>query len=133
MKEYPWRVDMKGIHKEPWPAVFEALHSAAHMSGRPEESGMQEQHSTGDCNAGAGLGPHRPPAIHRESPHFQRAPMEAALDTCGEARCVYVRVLYADETSDAALLAVEAVRGQVDAGDLKFEDATPNRKDGYRP
>lgn len=56
--------------------------------------------------------------------------MEAALDTCGEARCVYVRGLYAGEMVYAALLPVEALRGQVDsAGDLKFEDATPNRKD----
>ena len=59
--------------------------------------------------------------------------MEAALDTCGEARCVYVLGVYAGETVYAALLAVEAPRGQVDAGDLKFENATPNRKDGYRP
>lgn len=143
---------MKEIHKEPSPAGplpagpshagpsdagpsaagFEALHSAAHMSGRREELGMQEQYSTGDCNAGAGLGPHRP-ATHRESPHFQRAPMEAALDICGgEARCVYVRGLYAGETVYAALLPVEALRGLVDADDLKFEDAMPNRKDGYR-
>ena len=59
--------------------------------------------------------------------------MEAALDTCGEARCVCVREVYGGETVYAALLAVEALRGQVDAGDLKFEDATPNRKDEYRP
>ena len=134
---YPLWVDMKEIHKEPSPAgpslaEFEALHSASHMSGRREEMGMKEQYSTGDYNAGAGLGPDRP-AIHRESPHFQRAPMEAALDICGdEARCVYVRGLYAGETVYAALLPVEALRGQVDAGDLKFEDATPNRTDGYR-
>ena len=40
-KVYPWWVGMKEIHKEPSPAGFEALHSAAHMSGRREEMGMQ--------------------------------------------------------------------------------------------
>lgn len=48
LKVHPWWVDIEEIHKEPWPAAFEALHSAAHMSGRREEMGMQEQHSTGD-------------------------------------------------------------------------------------
>lgn len=130
VKAYPCSVDMMvEIHKEPSPAGLEALHSAAHMSGRREETGIQEQHSTGDYNAGAGLGRHSP-AIHRESPHFQRAPMEAVLDTICEARCVDVRVLYAGEMVYAALLPVEALRAQADAGDLKFEVATPNRKDG---
>ena len=123
---------MKEIHKEPSPAGLEALHSVAHMSGRREETGIQEQHSTGDYNAGAGLGRHSP-ANHRESPHFQRAPMEEVLDTICEAEGVDVRVLYAAEMACAPLLPVEALRAQADAGDLKFEVATPNQKDGSRP
>ena len=58
--------------------------------------------------------------------------MEAALDMIGEARSVDVRVLYAGETVYAALLPVEALRAQADAGGLKFEVATPNQKDGSR-
>ena len=139
VKVYPWSVDIVEIHKEPSPAGLEALHSAAHMSGRREETmsgrreetGIQEQHSTGDYNAGAGLGRHSP-AIHREGPHFQRTPREAVLDMICEARCVDVRVLYAGEMVYAALLLVEALRAQVDADDLKFEVATRNRKDGSR-
>ena len=133
---YPWTVDMMDIHKGPSPAApslagLEVLHWAAHMSGRLEETGSEEQHSTGDYNAGAGLGRHSP-AIRRESPHFQRAPMEAALDMICEARRVDVRVVYAGEMAYAGLPPVEALRGQVDVGGLKFEVAMPNRKDGYR-
>ena len=131
VKVYPCSVDMMEIHKGPSPAGLEALHSAAHMSGRREETGIEEQHSTGDYNAGAGLGRHSP-AIHRESPHFQRAPMEAGLDMICEARRVDVRVVYAGEMVYAGLLPVEALRAQVDVGGSKFEVATPNRKDGSR-
>ena len=131
VRVYPCSVDMMEIHKEPLPAGLEVLHSAAHMSGRREEQGIEEQHSTGGYNAGAGLGRHSP-ATHRESPHFQRAPMEAVVDMICEARRADVRVVYAGEMAYAGLLAVEALRAQVDVGGLRFEVATPNRKDGSR-
>ena len=136
VKVYSWIVDMMDIHRGPSLAAaslagLEVSHSAARMSGRLEETGSEEQHSTGDYNAGAGLGRHSP-AIRRESPHFQRAPMEAALDMIFEARRVDVRGVYAGEMAYAGLPPVEALRAQVDVGVLKFEVARPNRKDGYR-
>ena len=129
---HPWRVGMRDIHTEPLPVGMEALRSAAHMSGKHEEMGIQQEHSRGDHKVAVGLG-RRSPANHRGSPHFQRALMEVVGDTFDEAACGCgrVRAVCGGGMACAALPPVEALRAPVHADDLKFEVVTPNRKARY--